>query len=78
LFAKQKTEEAISYYKMAIEFKPEYFQAHNNLGNALVQKGEIKKAINHYRETVRLKPDLVSARKNLEMTLLRLEEYEHK
>jgi tetratricopeptide (TPR) repeat protein len=79
LFAKQKTEEAISYYKMAIELKPDYFQAHNNLGNALVQKGELKKAINHYRETVRLiPPDQVSARRNLEMTLLRLEEYEHK
>ena len=49
-----------------------------SLENALFQKGVMKEAINHYRETVRLKPDLVSARKNLEMTLLRLEEYEHK
>ena len=63
---------------MAIGFKPGYFQAHNNLGNALAQKGDIREAINHYRETVRLKPDLVSVRKNLEMVLLRLEEYEHK
>jgi len=85
LFAKQKNEEAISHYKMAIKLKPDYakayhnlFMAHNNLGHALVQKGEMKEAVHHYRETVRLRPDLVAARENLEFALLRLEEYEDK
>ena len=56
---------------MAIKLNPGYALAHNNLGNALLQKGEIKEAIDHYRETVRLKPDLIAAQKNLEMALLR-------
>jgi len=76
LFSKQKIEEAISHYKMAIGLKPDYALAHNNLGNALLQKGEIKEAIDHYRETLKLKPDLVTAQKNLEMALLRSEELE--
>ena len=77
LFIKQKkTQEAISYYKMAIKFKPDFAEAHNNLGNALVQKGEVKEAINHYRKTLRLKPGLVSVQKNLEMALLRIEKIE--
>ncbi len=42
LFAKQKNEEAISHYKMAIKLKPTHAKAHNNLGNALFQKGEIE------------------------------------
>jgi len=72
----QKNEEAIYHYKMAIELKPDYAAAHNNLGNALFDKGEIKEAIDHYRETLKLKPDLVVAQKNLEMALLRSEELE--
>jgi len=35
LFADQKTEEAISHFKMAIELKPDFAGAHNNLGIAL-------------------------------------------
>ena len=71
-----ETDEAISHYKMAIKFNPDYFLAHNNLGHALVQKGEMKEAVDHYRETVRLRPDLVAARENLEFALLRSQELE--
>jgi len=70
------TEEAIDYYKKAIGIRPGFYAAHNNLGNALLQKGEIKEAIDHYRETLKLKPDLVAAQKNLETALLRSEELE--
>jgi len=35
LVAKQKIEEAISHYKMAIKIKPDYADAHNNLETAL-------------------------------------------
>jgi len=61
---------------MAIKLNPDSAEAHNNLGNALVQKGEIKEAIDHYRETLKLKPDLVAAQKNLETALLLSEELE--
>ncbi|HIO44275.1 MAG TPA: tetratricopeptide repeat protein, partial [Methylococcales bacterium] len=45
-------------------------EAHYNLGNILVQTGEIKEAVGHYRETLRLKPNFVLAQKNLERALL--------
>ena len=61
---------------MAIKIKPDFALAHNNLGNALFQKGKMKEAIDHYRETLKLKPDLVAAQKNLETALLRSEELE--
>ena len=70
------TEEAIDHYKEAIRIRPSFAIAHNNLGNALVQKGEMKEAIDHYRETLKLKPDLVAAQKNLKTALLRSEELE--
>ena len=61
---------------MAIKLKPDFALAHYNLGNALLQNGEMKEAIDHYREVLKLKPDLVAAQKNLETALLRLEELE--
>ena len=70
------TEEAIDYYKETIRIRPNFALAHNNLGNALAQKGELKEAIDHYRETLKLKPDLVAAQKNLETALLLSEELE--
>ena len=38
LFAKQKNEEAISHYKMAIKIKPDYADAHYNLGKCSSSK----------------------------------------
>ena len=61
---------------MAIKINPDFADAYNNLGNALVQKGEMKEAIDHYRETLKLKPDLVLAQKNLETALFRAQEIE--
>ena len=61
---------------MAIKLKPDFAGAYNNLGNALLQKGELKEAIDHYRETLKLRPGFVAAQKNLEIALLRSEELE--
>ena len=61
---------------MAIKFDPDHFWAHNKLGHALVQKGEMKEAVDHYRETVRLRPDLDAARDNLGFALFQLQKLE--
>ena len=58
---------------MAIKIKPDFALAHYNLGNALLQNGEMKEAIDHYREVLKLKPDLVAAQKNLETVLRSME-----
>jgi len=73
LFAKQKIEEAISHYKMAIKLKPGYAVAHNNLGIALVAEGKNEEAISHYKTAIGLKPDFAAAHNNLERVLLSME-----
>jgi tetratricopeptide (TPR) repeat protein len=71
LFAKQKNEEAISHYKIAIKLKPYFTNVHYNLGIILLQKGEVKEAVHHFRETLRLKPSFVEARDYLELAMLK-------
>ncbi len=39
--------------------------AHNNLANALLNKGQVDEAITEYRAAIRLKPDYVEARNDL-------------
>jgi len=70
LFAKQKNEEAISHYKMAIKLNPDYTEAYNNLGAVLFAEGKNEEAISHYKTAIGLKPDLASTHYNLGSTLL--------
>ena len=41
----------------AIRLKPDYAEAHNNLGIALTDQGKLDEAVAEYREAIRLKPD---------------------
>ncbi|HJX25083.1 MAG TPA: tetratricopeptide repeat protein, partial [Chthoniobacterales bacterium] len=45
-------------------------EGHYNLGNALLQKGQIGEAIAHYREAVKLRSDHAEAQNNLASVLL--------
>ena len=45
--------------------------AHNNLGTALVAKGQMDEAIRQYQEALRLKPDYADAHCNLGAALAR-------
>src|SRR5262249_51401146 len=49
----------------AIRLKKDYVEAHNNLGNALHDKGQLDEAISEFREALRLKKDDPHARYNL-------------
>ncbi|MGO9244792.1 MAG: tetratricopeptide repeat protein [Verrucomicrobiia bacterium] len=48
---------------------PQCWMAHNNLGTALLQEGEVSNAIGHYQQAVRIKPDYDEAHYNLGMAL---------
>ena len=61
---------------MAIKIKPDYADAHNNLGNALVHAKMTEEAIDYYKEAIRIRPGFAAAQKNLEMVLLWSEELE--
>ena len=52
-------------YRQAIRLKPDYAEAHSNLGNALRAMGQLDEAIAAYRQAIRLQPDLADAHVNL-------------
>ena len=53
-----KLDEAVACYRRALELKPDYAEAHNNLGNALKDQGKLDEAVACYRRALELKPDL--------------------
>ena len=58
-------DEAVACYRRALELKPDYAEAHNNLGNALQDQGKLDEAVACYRRALELKPDYAEAYNNL-------------
>ncbi len=56
-----KFEEAIAHYQQALRIKPDYADAHYNLGIALARAGRIPEAIVQYEQALRIKPDYTQA-----------------
>jgi tetratricopeptide (TPR) repeat protein len=69
LYYSGRTIEAIAEYREAIGLKPDFAEAHINLGFALEHTGQIDAAIAEYREAIRAKPDFALAHYNLGVTL---------
>ena len=63
-------DEAIAHYQKALQIKPDYAEARNNLGNALLQKGKVDEAIAQYQKALQIKPDFAEAHNNLGNALL--------
>ena len=49
--------------------KPDFAEAHNNLGTALKAQGKLDGAVVHYQRALALKPDFAEAHNNLGNTL---------
>jgi tetratricopeptide (TPR) repeat protein len=60
---------AVKSYEKAIAIKPDYADAHYNLGNILRDLGELDGAIKSYRKTIEFMPDFDAAQHNLGVTL---------
>jgi tetratricopeptide (TPR) repeat protein len=58
-------DEAVAAYRQAIRLKQDFPEAHNNLGDALHQKGQLDAAVLAYREAIRLRPNSAEAHSNL-------------
>jgi tetratricopeptide (TPR) repeat protein len=58
-------EEVAAAFRAAIRVRPEYAEAHNNLGLVLIQSGNDEEGIAALREAVRLAPAYAEARTNL-------------
>ena len=55
----------MAHCQEAVRLKPDYAEAHNSLGVALGDRGQLPKAVEHYLEALRLKPDYAEAHSNL-------------
>jgi len=63
---------AIAAYRQAIGLKPDFAEAHGNLGNALKGAAQFEDAIAAYRQAIRLKPDYPEMHSNLGIALREL------
>ncbi len=52
-------------YHRAVELKPDFAEAHNNLGNVLKDQGKLAEAEACYRRALELKPDVAEVHNNL-------------
>ena len=60
-----KLEEAVASFEKALTFRPDFAEAHNNLGNVLRELGRSEDAIASYRKALALNPNYVQAYSNL-------------
>ena len=61
--------EAELHYRQALTLKPDFAEAHNNLGVALRAQDKLEEAAASYRKAVSLKPDYAEAYNNLGVVL---------
>jgi tetratricopeptide (TPR) repeat protein len=58
-------DEALDHFRMALSLNPNFAEAHNNRGSALLELDRFADAAAEYREAQRLKPDIAMIRENL-------------
>jgi Flp pilus assembly protein TadD len=58
-------DDAVAFCRRALALKPDFAEAHNNLGNALKDQGKLAEAVAGYRRAAELKPDFAEACSNL-------------
>jgi protein O-mannosyl-transferase len=66
-----RLDDAIPYFRRAVEIDPKFDEARANLGNALTAQGKTAEAMEQYREAVRLRPNSISAHHSLALALMR-------
>ena len=64
-----RLDEAEASYRQAITLKPDFAEAHSNLGVTLQELGRLDEAEASYRQAIALKPDFAKAHNNLLMLI---------
>jgi predicted O-linked N-acetylglucosamine transferase (SPINDLY family) len=66
-----RRQEALDHFRQALQLRPDFPEAHNNLANALYELGQSEQALAHGQEALRLRPDYAEAHHNLGQALYR-------
>ena len=61
----EKPDEAVLAFQKALSIKPDYAEAHYNLGNALKAQEKLEEAIEAYTKALLIKPDYAEAYNNI-------------
>ena len=67
--AQRMLDEAVAFFRRALELKPDNAEGHSNLGAALHDQGKLDEAAACHRRALALKPDYAEAYSNLGITL---------
>ena len=62
----------IGHYEQAVQIEPDYAEAYNNLGYALLQAGKVEEAIRQLHEALRLHPNVAETHYIMGNALLQL------
>jgi tetratricopeptide (TPR) repeat protein len=62
-------EKARAELQKTLEIDPQFFEAHNSLGNLLARRGKLEEAIDHYQKALEIKPDFAEGHTNLGVAL---------
>jgi Flp pilus assembly protein TadD len=73
-----KLDEAEANYRQVIALKPDYAEAHNNIGITFQELGRFNEAEASYKQAIALKPDYTKAHFNLGITLQELGKFRMK
>jgi predicted O-linked N-acetylglucosamine transferase (SPINDLY family) len=60
-----RLDESVEAYRCALELKPDYPEAHNNLGAALRRRGQLDDAVAAIRRALEIRPEYACAHSNL-------------
>jgi len=55
-----------------LRINPDYAEAHNNLGSALIQTGHALEAIDHFKQALRMNPNSADTHNNLGAALAQM------
>ncbi len=60
---------SMSLYRQTLRATTGNYMAHNNLGNILMENGQLEQALHHFQKAIQIKPSYLEAQMNLANTL---------
>lgn len=66
-----KLDEAVTHFSEALRVRPDFAEAHYNMGNVLAQQGKLNEAISHFIRVLQIKPNYAEAHNNIGIAMAR-------